>query len=900
VYGSSTKRKVPRPLPPVDPPLDPVSQFREDFQELRSRVEPDKGLSKQANRIERFVNTMEELLNEIKAEQPNTVLNPPAEGFDNQQTSVKKAVGFQRGTAYVPEGCDQAVGTTVPVEVPGTCERAQGPTVSEHVFNPVPVDSGLNSSLAQFVDTMERLAVRSALPPLEVVKFNGDPCEYNKFVSRFNSMVHSQNLSACQKMARLMQFVDGRAKNAISGFDGVEGGLEKALTILKRRFGQPHMVTEACVQALVDGPNIASNDAEGLNNFADKTRTVLETLISLDAMGEMNMANLAKMARKLPVPLQYKWRDQAQKIRDFGGTPKLQDLVKFIERSADAANDPIFGKVGETKRDMPKSSSLVVPGPTKERRRNFSTQVHAAPAKKDPVVPAPARKRECYECKGNHLLRDCSDFKKGDYKHRSSIARLNGLCFNCLYKGHFLSECKTAPQCTECEGKHNTLLHREAEKPRPMNNNAIGTGSSVTGSKIALQTVPVRIIGPGGQSIKMFALLDSASEESFFDAKLARKLNIASDGQELLNVCTMTGESTVKVCKGVLQLKPASGDMPDGSAINVPVKVVDDFKIDASRPADISKWSHLKGITIPEIDEDQVSLLIGANVPTVQVHLETRIGGENEPYAVRTILGWSVFGPFDSGRQQQPKKKVKVNFLKRNEQEENIKILPAGHHVGVLIARDCHRRLGHTGREHVLAESRKHYWIVGGRRLAKQIVRGCNQPPCRYQNAHKMEQVMSSLPRSRLVPFEPAFSSTGIDLFGPLQVKWGRSTAKRWGCLFTCLRTRAVFIEPVQSLSTDDFILVLRQFISRRGPPDEIRSDNGSNFTCAEKELREAVERWNQEKITVALQQQGVKWIFQPPTAAHMSGVWERLIKSAKRHLRALSGDRLLTEYGLR
>jgi hypothetical protein len=108
------------------------------------------------------------------------------------------------------------------------------------------------------------------------------------------------------------------------------------------------------------------------------------------------------------------------------------------------------------------------------------------------------------------------------------------------------------------------------------------------------------------------------------------------------------------------------------------------------------------------------------------------------------------------------------------------------------------------------------------------IVRGCIK--CRKSNARKMQQVMAALPKSRLVPYKPAFSYTGVDLFGPLAVKWGR--------LCTCLTTRGVYLDIVQA---DDFILLLRQFISRRGPPEELRSDNGSNFTSADRELTEAI-----------------------------------------------------------
>jgi hypothetical protein len=122
---------------------------------------------------------------------------------------------------------------------------------------------------------------------------------------------------------------------------------------------------------------------------------------------------------------------------------------------------------------------------------------------------------------------------------------------------------------------------------------------------------------------------------------------------------------------------------------------------------------------------------------------------------------------------------------------------------------------------------------------------------------------------------------------------------KMLGVSYTCLTSRAVFLEVAPSLSTDDFFMVLRQFICRRGPPEELLSDNGSNFAGASLEIQESTEEWNQEKIQKELQQRGVKWVS-PPTAAPMSGVWEILVQSTKRHLKVLVGDRLLTEFTLR
>ena len=60
---------------------------------------------------------------------------------------------------------------------------------------------------------------------------------------------------------------------------------------------------------------------------------------------------------------------------------------------------------------------------------------------------------------------------------------------------------------------------------------------------------------------------------------------------------------------------------------------------------------------------------------------------------------------------------------------------------------------------------------------------------------------------------------------------------------------RAVHIEVVQSLETDSFLQALQRFICRRGQVEVIRSDNGTNFVGAAKELRRAVEGWTREYL---------------------------------------------------
>ena len=60
------------------------------------------------------------------------------------------------------------------------------------------------------------------------------------------------------------------------------------------------------------------------------------------------------------------------------------------------------------------------------------------------------------------------------------------------------------------------------------------------------------------------------------------------------------------------------------------------------------------------------------------------------------------------------------------------------------------------------------------------------------------------------------------------------------------------------------------------------------------------LQAWNQEKIQATLTQRGIEWKFNPPAASHQGGVWERLIRSIRRILYSLVGERLLSDETLR
>ena len=151
----------------------------------------------------------------------------------------------------------------------------------------------------------------------------------------------------------------------------------------------------------------------------------------------------------------------------------------------------------------------------------------------------------------------------------------------------------------------------------------------------------------------------------------------------------------------------------------------------------------------------------------------------------------------------------------------------------------------------------------------------------------------------------PPFSYCGVDIFGPFLVKEGRRIYKRCGAMFTCLCSRAVYIEATNSMTTDSFIQALRRLISRGANIRIIQSDNGSNFIGANTELKRAFSEMDKKKINNFLMELGREWLIwkhNPPTASNMGGLGEWQIRSARSILAALlkQHDESLNDESLR
>ena len=148
---------------------------------------------------------------------------------------------------------------------------------------------------------------------------------------------------------------------------------------------------------------------------------------------------------------------------------------------------------------------------------------------------------------------------------------------------------------------------------------------------------------------------------------------------------------------------------------------------------------------------------------------------------------------------------------------------------------------------------------------------------------------MAQLPLDRIEAPEAAFTNVGLDGFGPFNVRIKRSEVKRYGLIFVCLASRAIHLEVCNELTTSSFMNGLRCFIAHRGPLRLIRSDCGSNYLGAMKEL-------DTFYVRSELQRKNIDWVLNPPAASNFGGCWEAMIRLVRKVLTHSINRQVLTD----
>ena len=244
--------------------------------------------------------------------------------------------------------------------------------------------------------------------------------------------------------------------------------------------------------------------------------------------------------------------------------------------------------------------------------------------------------------------------------------------------------------------------------------------------------------------------------------------------------------------------------------------------------------------------------------------------------------------------------KGRINESSLPEMTKNPVLLPSKHCFSNLVIRDTHERIKHSGLRDTLSTIRERFWILKGREAVKRCIRQC--VVCRKVEGktYWIPACIPDLPSYR-VSEDPPFSHTGLDFAGPLYIKpthekqdqtANSEATKAYILLMTCASTRAIHLELTRGLSVPAFLLAFRRFVSRRGLPATLISDNAKTFKSASNELKKVV---RSEEVLRYLATNRVTWKFIADRAPWWGGFWERMVKTVKQSLKKSIGRATLS-----
>jgi hypothetical protein len=508
------------------------------------------------------------------------------------------------------------------------------------------------------------------MPKRVCLGFDGNPMNYPKFIENFKTNIEEREQEPRARLAYLIQLCSDIAKDAISNCVMLpdEEGFSRAKELLHNSFGQSHIITHAYIDKVTKGGLIRDGDSEKLLQLARDMENCQINLTQLGCESEINaQSNLERIVARLPRYIQAEWAKEAFALLEKGKIPTFKNLTSFVTLKAKLASSA-FGKlIGAKPQDdkYPRS------------KRNPQGASFAAEGGLKILT--------CYHCKKTgHLLERCFSFRKEPLNIRRDVVRNEKLCNLCLCKGHFEKQCRRKETCmvAECGQRHHSLLHPvpqskeekeslKVEEQVDKNSKTEGETSkghcTATGAGrpgVRLRVIPVTVRGiDEAHEVQTYALLDDGSDVSLCDSSLVKRLGIT--GVPTTFSLTTVNQGTKENREEEVRLIVSDLDGSENVDItrawtvnNLPIS-----KRSIPTTKDVFGWSHLDGIVFPELENENVSMIIGSDVPEAHWVLEQRRGGRKEPYAVRTPLGWTLMGPIGTEIEQE----FLINFIQKED-----------------------------------------------------------------------------------------------------------------------------------------------------------------------------------------------------------------------------------------
>ena len=532
------------------------------------------------------------------------------------------------------------------------------------------VNQGQQSGVANVLTGLTQLLTeqtrRSLLPALEPQVFKGDIEEFSLWIKSFECYIEARTVSPVERLHFLAQYTAGEARRSIQGLLHLrtEDAYTRAKNLLTDRFGNDFIIASTYKKRLRDWPPVRSGDGKALRHLADFLQHLLaatEEVAGLQVFNEPS--EIGHLIKKLPRHLVDRWK----RVVDTSiyeptpgkeaGYPKFVEFVSFLTKEARVACGPV---------------TIQEEYVATEKQAPTRRQVGADRARVLLATTADKKEPKCMICDGSHQVSACDAFSKMQLSQKNMAVMKHGLCKGCLRPGHVWRTCKKRMKCEKCSRGHPTVLHDDAlSVPRRERTEPTAFSSQYEETQVKAVTlqvtasdrdincshtmvVPVRISHvehPEKEEV-VYALLDPQSDACFMKESVAAR--ICAKGEDvLLELRTMAGETMMKTTSMKnLIIRPLDSD----TEIKMPATYSrEDIPAERHlipRAETIDKWPHLKTVSEqlpPYFPGADVGLLIGMNCPRAIKPRDIVQGDDEDPWAVKTDLGWSVVGPVQGG-----------------------------------------------------------------------------------------------------------------------------------------------------------------------------------------------------------------------------------------------------------
>lgn len=523
--------------------------------------------------------------------------------------------------------------------------------------------SSSQNELPSLIQAMQDSINLNRLPAPEPFVFNGDPIQYVEWKASFMSLIDRKSISAADKLYYLKRYVGGSAHKALNGtfYRSDNEAYTDAWSRLDQRYGQPFVIQRAFRQKLANWPKIQSRDAVGLREFSDFLNACQDAMAHVANLQILNdCEENQRLVQKLPEWAASRWNRQVtQTLRDHKDFPDFKAFAAFVSLEAEIGCNPVTSSYALSLVSAEKRNSRESKG-NKVNVLNTQTDMghdRQRSIKKNTKPP-------CVFCQDpKHQLYDCSKLMAKTLVERREYVKENNICYGCLKIGHRVRDCRHRLFCNTCKGKHPTCFHDDnyikGERSVPVTSSdsrsdnstaAVSLSVSGKGSSYTSMVVPVWVSSSKDVSTEklVYALLDSQSDTTFIDQEISNVLQVDKSPVRL-KLTTMSGKDTIVKSERISGLRVRG--YSSATYIELPpVYTKDCIPVNQAHipTCETAKlWNHLSAIIyeMPSLKDCEAGLLIGYNCARALAPRQVILGSNDEPYAVKTDLGWSIVGP---------------------------------------------------------------------------------------------------------------------------------------------------------------------------------------------------------------------------------------------------------------